>query len=70
MRVLNLVFVTLISSLIYFNLMYYMGQQEPNIISITIMILSSLMFLAVMVVIILEATKAELLDDRDIEIFP
>ena len=70
MRVLNLVFATLISSLIYFSLMYYMGQQEPNIISITIMILSSLMFLAVMVVIILEAANAELLDDRDIEMFP
>ena len=69
MKVLNLIIATLIISLLYFGLMHYMSFQEPDMIAGFIIISSSLMFLAAMIVIILEAAKIELLDDKDTEMF-
>ena len=63
MKVLNLIIATLIISFIYFGIMKYESTQESNMITGFIIISSSLMFAAIMIVIILEAAKIELLDD-------
>jgi hypothetical protein len=50
--------------------MKYMGDQPADVFTGFIIINSSLMFLAIMIVIILEAAKADLLEGDDIEMFP
>jgi len=70
MKTIKLTFATLLTSFAYFGLMKYMGDQPADVFTGFIIINSSLMFLAIMIVIILEAAKAELLDDKDTEMFP
>lgn len=69
MKPINLIIATLITSFTYFGLMKYECSQEPNMITGFIIISSSLMFMSIMIVIILEAAKIELLDDKDTEMF-
>jgi hypothetical protein len=70
MKTVKLTFATLLTSFAYFGLMKYMSDQPADMITGFIIINSSLIFLAIMIVIILEAAKAELLDDKDTEMFP
>lgn len=57
MKTIKLTLATLVTSFGYFELIKYMSTQEPDMITGFIVISSSLMFLAIMIVILLEAAK-------------
>ena len=70
MKTVKLTLATLLTSFAYFGLMKYESNQPMDVFTGFIIINSSLLFLAIMIVIIIEAVKAELLDDKDTEMFP
>jgi hypothetical protein len=59
MKPLNLIMATLLTSFVYFGLLKYESNQEPNMMTGFIIVSSSLIFAAVMIVILLEAAKIE-----------
>ena len=63
MKLLNLIFATALSSFVYFGIMKYLTDQPVNTLTAFVIINFSLMYLAVMIVIILEAVKVELFKD-------
>jgi len=63
MKPLNLIFATALSSFVYFGVMKYVSEQPLNALTGFVMINFSLMYLAFMIVIILEAAKIELFKD-------
>lgn len=65
MKPLNLIMVTLLTSFAYFALIKYESNQEPNIITGFIIVCSTLIFTAIMIVILLEAAKIESLENKD-----
>ena len=66
----KLTLATLLTSFAYFGIMKYMCNQPVDIFTGFIIINFSLLFLAIMIVIILEAAKIELLKDEDTEMLP
>jgi hypothetical protein len=56
---------TLLVSFAYFGLLKYESNQEPNMMTGFIIVSSSLIFAAVMIVILLEAAKIESLENKD-----
>jgi len=65
MKSLNLIMATLLVSFAYFGLLKYESNQEPNMMTGFIIVSSSLIFAAVMIVILLEAAKIESLENKD-----
>lgn len=65
MKPLNLIIATLISSFVYFGLMKYLTDQPVNTLTAFVIINFSLMYLAVMIMIILEAAKVQLFEDTN-----
>lgn len=64
MKPLNLIIATLLTSFVYFGLLKYESNQEPNIITGFIIVCSTLIFTAIMIVILLEAAKIESLENK------
>ena len=64
MKPLNLIMATLLTSFVYFGLLKYESNQEPNFITGFIIVCSTLMFTATMIVILLEAAKIESLENK------
>jgi hypothetical protein len=64
MKPLNLIMATLIVSLVYFGLIKYESTQQPDIITGFIVISFSLMYTAIMIVILFEAVKLEYPDNN------
>jgi hypothetical protein len=65
MKPLNLIMATLLVSFVYFGLLKYESNQEPNFITGFIIVCSSLIFAAVMIIILLEAAKIESLENKN-----
>ena len=65
MKPLNLIMATLLTSFAYFALIKYESNQEPGIVTGFIIVSSTLLFTAIMIVILLEAAKIELLENKD-----
>jgi len=63
MKSLHLIIATAFFSLVYFGLMNYVFQLPLDALTGFVIISLSLMYLAVMIVIILEAAKIELFED-------
>lgn len=59
MKPLHLIMTTLISSFVYFGIMKYESTQPANMITGFIIISISLLYTAIMIVILLEAVKLE-----------